>query len=165
MPLPPLVPVEKYSRRGVSQFLYVPTIAATTMIPTRAEITAGTNLTAAIAELDGWTAENQAIEVPDMSDTFDGTIPGSDKASDSSFTFYEDSTTNVTEELLKKGTTGYIVIFRKGDIPTNKSMDVFPIRVGSVQPAYTADNEAAKFTVNFSVTRRPVQGAAVPAAS
>ncbi|WP_329492524.1 hypothetical protein OG618_37155 (plasmid) [Kitasatospora sp. NBC_01246] len=165
MSLPPLVPVEKYSRRGTSQFLFVPTIAALTMIPTRVEITAGNNLTAGIAEVNGWTAENQAIDVPDMSDTFDGTIPGSDKAADSSLTFYEDSTTNVTEELLKKGTTGFIVIFRKGDIPTNKSMDIFPVRVGSVQPAYSADNEAAKFTVNFSITSRPVQGAPVPAAT
>ncbi|MFI8085932.1 hypothetical protein ACIF6L_34720 [Kitasatospora sp. NPDC086009] len=163
--IPAPVPVEKFSRRGTSVFLFLPTIVATTMVPTRPELVAGTNLSAAISEMDGWTTENQAIETPDMSDDYDSSIPGSDKAADSSFTFYEDNTTSVLEELLKKGTVGYVVILRKGDIPTNKSMDIFKVRVGSQSPAFSADNEAAKFTVNFSITQRPVQGAAVPAAS
>ncbi|MFD4397201.1 hypothetical protein [Kitasatospora sp. NPDC058478] len=163
--IPAPTPVDKYTRRGTSIFLFVPTITAQTMIPTRAELTAGTNLSAAIAEVDGWTYESQAIETPDMSDTFDSSIPGSDKAKDSGLTFYEDSSTNTLEELLKKGTAGYVVILRKGDIPQSKSMDVFPVRVGSLAPVFSADNEAAKFKVNFYVVRRPVQGASVPAAS
>jgi hypothetical protein len=52
---------------------------------------------------------------------------------------------------------------RKGDIPGNNSMDVFPIRVATLSPQYTADNEAAKFMVTCSITERPLQGAPVPA--
>jgi hypothetical protein len=158
------MPVKKYMRRGTSKFIFVPTIAATNMIPTRTELSAGTNFTSYIAAMDGWTVTNQEIDTPDMADTYDSTIPGSDKADSSSFTFYEDEVAATLETTFAKGTTGYVVILRKGDVPANASMDVFPIRVASQSPQYTADNEAAKFMVTCSITSRPLQGAPVPAA-
>ncbi|MFE9461715.1 hypothetical protein [Streptomyces californicus] len=158
------MPVKKYMRRGTSKFYFLETIAAGTMIPTRTELTAGTEFSEFIASMDGWTVANNEIETPDMADTYDSTIPGSDKADSSSFTFYEDEVDADIEEMLAKGTTGYVVILRKGDVPANASMDVFPIRVASQSPQYTADNEAAKFVVTCSITSRPVQGAPVPAA-
>ncbi|MFZ3475358.1 hypothetical protein ACODT3_42360 [Streptomyces sp. 4.24] len=164
MALPIAKPVEKYSRRGVSIFLWLPTIADTVGLkPTRAELDGGTNLSAAIAGISGFTLENQSIETPDMADDFDSSIPGSDKAEDSSFTFYEDKVTDVIETLLKKGALGNVVILRKGDVPASKSLDAFPVRVGSQSPAYSTDNEAAKFEVKFTIVRRPAQGLAVPA--
>lgn len=159
------MPVKKYMRRGTSKFYFLEDITAGTMIPTRTEITSGTEFSEYIAAMDGWTVQNNEIETPNMADTYDSTIPGSDKADTSTFTFYEDEVTAVLETSFAKGTTGYIVIFRKGDVPANLSMDVFPIRVASQSPQYTADNEAAKFMVTCSITSRPVQGAAVPAAT
>ncbi|ACX71131.1 phage tail tube protein [Streptomyces parvus] len=158
------MPVKKYMRRGTSKFYFLETIAAGTMIPTRTELTAGTEFSEFIAAMDGWTVANNEIETPNMADTYDSTIPGSDKADTSTFTFYEDEVEADIEEMLAKGTTGYVVILRKGDVPANASMDVFPIRVASQSPQYTADNEAAKFVVTCSITSRPVQGAPVPAA-
>ncbi|MER5302128.1 hypothetical protein ABT039_22095 [Streptomyces lasiicapitis] len=164
MALPIARPVEKYSRRGISIFLWLDKIADTqALTPTRAELDGGLNLSAAIASISGFTLENQSIETPDMSDGFDSSIPGSDKAEDSSLVFYEDKVTNVIEEALAKGKQGNVVMLRKGDVPGSKSMDVFPLRVGSQSPAYTADNEAAKFEVKFTITRRPAQALAVPA--
>jgi hypothetical protein len=158
------MPVRKYMRRGTSKFYFVPTIAADTMIPTRTELVLGTEFSEYIAAMDGWTVANQEIDTPDMADTYDSTIPGSDKADSSSFTFYEDEVAADLETVFAKGTTGYVVILRKGDVPANNSMDVFPIRVASQSPQYTADNEAAKFMVTCSITSRPLQGAPVPAA-
>ncbi|MCX4606845.1 hypothetical protein OG402_41190 [Streptomyces anulatus] len=158
------MPVKKYMRRGTSKFYFLETIAAGTMIPTRTELTAGTEFSEFIAAMDGWTVANNEIETPNMADTYDSTIPGSDKADTSTFTFYEDEVDAEIEEMLAKGTTGYVVILRKGDVPANNSMDVFPIRVASQSPQYTADNEAAKFVVTCSITSRPVQGAPVPVA-
>ena len=158
------MPVKKYMRRGTSKFYFVPTIAASSMIPTRTELVTGTEFSEYIAAMDGWTVTNNEIDTPDMADTYDSTIPGSDKADTSSFTFYEDEVAADLEATFAKGTTGYVVILRKGDVPGNQSMDVFPIRVASQSPQYTADNEAAKFTVTCSITSRPLQGAAVPAA-
>lgn len=158
------MPVKKYMRRGTSKFYFLETIAAGTMIPTRTELSAGTEFSEFIAAMDGWTVANNEIETPNMADTYDSTIPGSDKADTSTFTFYEDEVGAEIEEMLAKGTTGYVVILRKGDVPANNSMDVFPIRVASQSPQYTADNEAAKFVVTCSITSRPVQGAPVPTA-
>ena len=156
---------KKYMRRGTSRFFFVTTIAADSMIPTRSELSAGTEFSNYIAAMDGWTVANQEIDTPDMADTYDSTIPGSDKADSSSFTFYEDEEDAELEAIFAKGTTGHVVILRKGDIPANNSMDVFPIRVASQSPQYTADNEAAKFMVKFSITDVPLTGAAVPAAT
>lgn len=155
---------KKYMRRGTSKFYFVPTIAANSMIPTRSELSSGTKFSAFIAAMDGWTVANQEIDTPDMADTYDSTIPGSDKADTSTFTFYEDEADANLETIFAKGTTGFVVILRKGDVPSNNSMDVFPIRVASQSPQYTADNEAAKFMVTCSITSRPLQGAPVPLA-
>lgn len=157
--------MQKFSRKGTTKILFAETIAATNMVPTRAELTGATKLTPAIAAIDGFSVENQEIETPTMESTFDAKIPGSDQAADSSMTFYEDEVTNTMETALAKGTEGYVIILRKGDVPANNSMDVFPVRVASISPSYTVDNEAAKFMVKFSITDLPVIGAAVPAAS
>lgn len=159
------MPVKKYMRRGTSIFKFVDAIADPAMVPDRTELDGGTDLTEAIAAVDGWSQTNNTIETPDMADTFDSKIPGSDAADDSSMTFYEDEETETIETALAKGTVGYVVILRKGDVPASNSMDVFPVRVASQSPEYTADNEAAKFTINFVITSRPLQGAPVPAAT
>jgi len=155
----------KFSRKGVAKIYFVDTIAATSYIPTRTELTAGTDLTKQIAAIDGFSLENQEIDIPNMGDTFDSKIPGSDQASDSTITFYEDDTTSSTEDDLAKGTVGFIVILAKGDTPATKGMDVFPVRVASNSRTYTVDNEAAKFAVKFSIIDRPALNAAVPAST
>lgn len=156
----------RFSRKGVTKVLFLTTITATTtLIPTRAEIDGATKLTGSLAELDGFQLENNEIETPDMEHTFDSKIPGSDSVGDSSMTFYEDDAASTLEEALAKGTTGYVVFLRKGDVPASKSMDIFPVRVASRSSAYTVDNEAAKWTVRYSITDQPVLGAAVPAAT
>ncbi|MFD3516335.1 hypothetical protein [Streptomyces sp. NPDC058657] len=155
----------RFSRKGITKILFADTIAATTYIPTRTELTGATKLTKAIAAVDGFALENQEIETPDMESTFDSKIPGSDAAADSSITFYEDDTSSTLEEALAKGTTGYIIILRKGDVPASKSMDVYPVRVASKSAAITVDNEAAKWTAKFSITDSPALDIAVPAAT
>ncbi|WP_424216995.1 hypothetical protein ACN20G_33415 (plasmid) [Streptomyces sp. BI20] len=155
--------IKKYSRRGVTRVVWLPTVKDPGHVPTRAELTAGTDLSAAIAAIDGWSISNQAIETPDLSSTFETKIPGTDSADDSSLTFYEDETADEVEQLLSKGAVGWVAILRKGDVPGSRSMDVFPVRVGSRSPQYSVDNEAAKHVVSFSITEAPVQDAAVPA--
>lgn len=155
----------RFNRKGTTKIKFLPTIAAPTMIPTSAEITAGTDYTAQINAIDGWSLENTPIETPDMASTFVSKIGGDDSAADSSLTFYEDSTLDSIETTLAKGTSGYIVIFSKGDTAGTKGMDVYPVTVVSNSKAYTADNEAAKITVQFTITARPVFNQTVPTAA
>jgi hypothetical protein len=155
----------KFSRKGTTKILFTDTIAAPSMVPTRTELTGATKLTPTIAAIDGFSIENQEIETPTMESTFDSKIPGSDQAADSTITFYEDDVDNDMETTLAKGTEGWVIFLRKGDVPASNSMDVYPVRVASISAALTVDNEAAKFMVKFSITDPPVIGAAVPAAT
>jgi hypothetical protein len=154
----------RFNRKGTTKIKFVPTIASTALLPTRAEISAGTDLTDGIRSIDGWSLENQPIETPDMGSTFVSKIDGDDAAADSSLGFYEDNTLDDVETDLAKGTTGYIVIFSKGDVPAGKGMDVFPVKVASNSKAYSTDNEAAQINVQFVITDRPVFNQTVPAA-
>ncbi|MDX3749620.1 hypothetical protein [Streptomyces sp. AK08-02] len=158
---------QRFMRRGITKILWLKNIAAATRIPTRAEISApnSTDLTEAMSDVDGWSLTNESIETPDMASTFSSSIPGNDKADNSSITFYEDQLSDAVETLLPKGAIGYVVFLRKGDIPGSKSLDSFPVQVASRTPQYNAGNEAAKFQAVFSITSPPTLDAAVPAAS
>ncbi len=155
----------RFNRKEHTRIKFLPTIASTSLLPTRAEITAGTEYTQQINAIEGWSLENQPIETPDMASTFVSKIGGDDSAADSSITFYEDKTLDDIETDLAKGTTGYMVIFSKGDIAATKGMDVYPVSVVSNSKAYTTDNEAAKITVQFTITSRPAFNQTVPAMS
>ncbi|MEV5451574.1 hypothetical protein [Streptomyces sp. NPDC052535] len=155
----------RFNRKGTTKIYFLPTIAATTLIPTNTEITAGTDYTGQINAVDGFTLENTPIETPDMESTFVSKIGGDDSAADSSLTFYEDSTLDEIETALAKGTSGFIVIFSKGKTEGAKGMDVYPVTVVSNSKAFTTDNEAAKITVQFTITARPVFNQTVPTAA
>ncbi len=150
-------------RRGVTKIYFLPEIAAATNVPTRAELTGGTELSGAISDIAGWSLGNSPIDTPDMGSTLTTSIPGEDKADASTLTFYEDKAGDTIETLLSKGEEGYVVILRKGDVPASKSMDIFPTRVASRAPAYSAGSDPAKFTVTFAVSDDPTLDAAVPA--
>lgn len=153
----------RFNRKGVTKILFADTIASTTYMPTLAEITGATDYSGKIAAVDGFSLENQEIETPDMASTFVAKIPGDDQAADSSLTFYEDDVTDAIETDLAKGTVGFVIICRKGKAASTKGMDVYPVRVASNSAAITADNEAAKIMVKFSITDRPLLNATVPA--
>ncbi|MFG2540678.1 hypothetical protein ACGFU4_36110 [Streptomyces sp. NPDC048511] len=153
----------RFNRKGTTKILFAETIADAGYMPTLVEITGAEDYTKAIAAVDGFALENQEIETPDMESTFVSKIPGDDSATDSSLTFYEDDVADDIETDLAKGTTGFIIICRKGKAASTKGMDVHPVRVASNSPAITADNEAAKITVKFSITDRPLLNATVPA--
>ena len=152
----------RFNRKGVTKILFAETIASTTYLPTAAEMASATDYTKKIAAVDGFSLENQEIETPDMDTTFVSKIPGDDQAADSSLTFYEDDTTDTIETDLAKGTVGFVIICRKGKAASSKGMDVHPVRVASNSPAISADNEAAKIMVKFSIIDRPLLNATVP---
>lgn len=154
----------RFNRKGVTKILFADTIADAGYLPTLVEVTGAEDYTKAIAAVDGFSIENQEIDTPDMDSTFVAKIPGDDSAADSSLTFYEDDTTDDIETDLAKGTTGFIIICRKGKAASTTGMDVYPVRVASNSATITADNEAAKIAVRFSITDRPLLNATVPAA-
>jgi len=69
----------RFIRRGVSKFLFVPTIANINSV-TRPEITSAEDLSDFIADVSGWQLENNSVATPDMGSTFESSIPGTDSA-------------------------------------------------------------------------------------
>jgi hypothetical protein len=148
----------RFMRKGTTRIYWVPTIVNLTA-PTVAEITAGTELTAQMAEVNGFTFANKPIDTPDMGNSFVSKIPGEDTVDTSSFRFYEDKSSNPIRTVLAKGATGYIVIFPAGTVGANPAIadkaEVWPVTVASNARAYSAGNEAASYNVVLSNTAPP----------
>jgi hypothetical protein len=155
---------KRFIRRGVSKILFSPTMPASMTAVTRLELTAAEDLTDEIAEVNGFQLENQTIPTPDLGSTFESSIPGTDQAANSSITFYEDEDDDEIETMLPKGQTGVVYILRKGDKPASNSLDVFPVRVASRSPQFSAGNDPARFAVQFTITSKPELDTPVPAA-
>jgi hypothetical protein len=146
----------RFMRKGTTRLYMVPTIASAALIPTAAEVNAGTRLDTQVAELSGFTFANNPISTPDMSTSFVSQVPGEDATEDSSMTFYEDKVSNPIRTALAKGTNGYVVIFPAGIAGATPAAgdkcDVWPVTVASNARQYTADNEAAKYMVKLAAT-------------
>jgi len=150
----------RFFRRGVSKVKFLPAVAGTS--PTRAEITAGTDLSPAIAGINGFSLNNSPITTPDLATNFDSQIDGPDAAGDSSLNFYDDDATTTMRTAVAKGTAGFIVLFPYGDV-SGKRCEKWPVKSTGVNDEWGLDATAAQFQVGFAVTGKPEQNAVTPA--
>lgn len=151
----------RFFRRGVSKVRFCPAVASQAA-PTRSEINAGTDLSAQISGIGGFSLANSPITTPDLATNFDSQIDGPDATGDSSLTFYDDDASSAIRTALAKGTTGFIVLMPYGDVAT-KRCEVWPVKSTGVNDEWTLDATAAQFGVGFAVTGKPTQNAVVPA--
>ena len=153
----------KFFRRGTSKLYFLPAVADMEA-PTRAEITAGTDLSPLATGLSGWQFSNQRIDTPILSSSFTPQIDGPDEVGDSSIVFMDDDTATTIRTTLTKGTSGYIGMFPYGDVAT-KRMEVWPIKSAGVNDEWSMGSDPARFQVDFAITNPPEQNAVVPAAA
>ncbi|MGH8867815.1 MAG: hypothetical protein ACRDYU_07450 [Actinomycetes bacterium] len=159
----PISSVVRYALFGTREYVMVPTIAAATLIPTRAEIDAGTDLTPEVAAVEGFNVTGEDLETPDMASDFTPKIPGRTTVEDSSITLYADQDSDDVRTLFTRGQQTNIVIFPEGDdegVDLHK-MDIFQVRVKSVGKPNEME-EAGRITTMFSITKKPVENIAVP---
>lgn len=149
---------------NVTKVWFVPTIASTALEVTRAELTAGTDLSDEVADLSGWNVTGEDIATPGLSD-FTGSVPGRTSVEASSITFYADEDGVDARTVLTPGLSGYIVIADAGDI-AGGVCDVFPVRVKAVgKPRTVTGSNAHHVTVGFSTPRKPAVDVDLPAAA
>jgi hypothetical protein len=158
------MPQKRFMRRGIARIYWLLTVADPVAGPTRAELTAGDDVTDNVAAVSGFTSSTTTIPTPDMGTRFEATIPGPITVADSSLRFYDDEDSEEIEELFVPETTGYVYFMRKGDKPTSATGDLFPARVSSRTPNYTVGNEPADNTVAFALTAPPSYDTVIPAA-
>ncbi|WP_182112888.1 hypothetical protein [Actinotalea sp. JY-7876] len=164
-PATPLPLAERFFAPEITRVFWVPLIAAAaTLVYTRAELDAGTELTDELADLSGWTVTGASIATPDIKRRFTGSIPGRQTAADSSITFYADLKGNDVRKVLTSGMNGNVVFMDGGDVPASPS-DVFPARVNTVGKVRSVGDAAHQLTVGFTITRAPKVDIPVPAAA
>ncbi len=149
----------RFMRAGITKLYWVPTIASASLVPTAAEVIAGTRVDAEAMTVNGFSFSNQPIKTPDMATTFESEIPGKDQADTSDIEFYQIRGTDAIRSAQAKGNVGFMVILYDGTAGASPAAadkaDVFPSTIASNAKQYKADNSAATYKVTYSVTARP----------
>ena len=162
MPPAPLNPTTRYFPPGTRKVYWVPTIA-NYLAPTRAEINAGTDLSAEIPTggLTGWSLAGSTVDVGDMGSRFTSTVPGRLTSATNSIDSYLDQGSNDIRTLLPRDTNGFVVCLWDGDI-AGRRMDIFPARV-ITQAVDTNTEDPGKVSIQFAITKIPAINVAIPA--
>jgi hypothetical protein len=153
----------RFFRRGVSKIHFVPTVSDLAA-PTRAEITAGEDLSPFIADISGFQLSNSPIPVPNLAEVFTPQIDGEDTVADSTLTFNDDTVSEVVRDLLPKGTAGFLILEPYGDVATKRA-EVWPVKVTGFNDEWSLGNDPARAVCGFAITGTPQQNAVVPALS
>lgn len=145
----------RFYQPGVIKILFLPTIAATTYVPTTTEISAGTDLTSEVRDISGWSYSTAFIETRDAGTRVRPKLAGAVTLEDSSITF-NGSTTSATDarSVFTTNQTGFIVMADAGT-GTGKPAEVFPVTVGSVVKVRSLEGDAFAIRVDFGVTNVP----------
>lgn len=153
----------RFFPRGIREVHFLPTVASKTA-PTVANITAGDDLTDEIADMGGWTFENQPITTPDLGSTFDKTIGGPDQAGNPTLTIYDDDAGPAALlVILTKGTVGFVLLSPYGAPGSGDTVEVWPVKVIGNNRQYDMGANAQVSVVAFGVTGEPAQNAVVAA--
>jgi hypothetical protein len=139
---------------------FIPTIAATTYIPTGTEVTAGTDITEGVVAWTGWNLTTDFITVPNVKKRFQPKMANTESSDDSTITWSADTGGNDIRGVLQRGDVGFIAWMYAGHVATNL-MTVFPIEVGSSSTLPALDAET-RVVLAFSITDTPAQDVAIP---
>jgi hypothetical protein len=159
MPPAPLNPTTRYLAVGIRKVYWVPAIANKNS-PTRAELNAGTDLTAEIMTMTGWSLQGSTLDTPDMGTTFTSQVPGRRTSPQNDITFYLSQNSNDVRSLLPQNTSGFMVIPWEGDV-TGQKMDVFPARVVTQANDPNPENPG-QTVISFAITSLPGISIAIP---
>jgi hypothetical protein len=160
MPATPITASVRYVRFGVTRVVFAPAVA-NILVPTRAEINAGTDLSGEVSEISGFQVTSNFVDTPDLLSSFTSKLAGRTSSDDSSITMYASSNSTDVRALLSRGTSGFLMWFDEGDTPGRK-YDVYPITVGSVAKDRSLE-DPARLVVNVAITRTPTENITVPA--
>lgn len=172
MPTPAIIASTRYIDPGVTRVYFIPSIASALLVPTRAELNAGTNLSPELSDWAGWTLSAELLDTQNITNQFKTTIPGSLIAPACTLTLYSSKNGIDVRVLLPAGTVGAIMFLDGGDTSGNKA-EVWPIQVASTSvqrnsfgvasSASSASATASEILVQFAITGAPAQRVTVPA--
>lgn len=141
--------------------------AATTLIPSAAEVTGCTDLTPLLMGLNA-SSQGNTVPTPSFDSLFETSILGTSQATFSA-DFYRDDTADTAWTALERGTAGTFIISRFGGSGTDQKpiagdiVEVWPVQVVSRTAANMANNTVQSFTITCSVNVEPNEAATVTA--
>lgn len=152
----PTIPLStRFVQPGVVKVYWLPAVANTAAL-TRAEITAGTDLTPELDDITGWSGSTSFIETKDASSLLRPKLPSSVSLEDSSMTFNGSSDGDDIRGVLTRGDTGFVLFCDSGDA-TGLPAELFPATVGWVAKVRSLSGDAPFMVrVDFGVTGLPV---------
>lgn len=150
-----------FMRRGKSATFIVPTIANTDS-PTVAEVTAGTNISGAVAQINGFETSQARINQAVQKYRTEQQIAGPETFPDANLVLLEDDGTGSDEDSLERqeaqtvvieDASFHVVLLRNATEPVaNAVADIYTVSVGAVNPSWSLDAEPARYTANFFVS-------------
>jgi hypothetical protein len=120
MPATPITVTTRYTPPGRRKYNWLTAVSGYPAAPTRAEINAGSDLSAELAEVNGFELTGDSADAPDLGGGFVAQVPARVTASDSEFVFYASSNSNDIRTVLPLGSAGFGLILPEGDVPTQK---------------------------------------------
>jgi hypothetical protein len=160
MPATPISSTLRYTPPGRRKYNWLTTVANTSS-PTRAEINAGLDLSAQVAEVTGFELAGDSADAADLGGGFVAQVPARVTASDSEIVFYASSNSNDIRSTLPRGTAGFLLILPEGDVAGQKC-ECWPATVKSMFLDQNIE-DPAKVHVQFSITSQPTQNVTIPA--
>lgn len=145
-----------------TKWYWLESIADADLEPTRAEITAGTDLTSEVVSASGFGVDGNLIQVNTFGNSFGRQVPGRVTAQQSTLVFTADKGGDDVRSVIARGDVGYILRCPGGDV-TGYKADVFPVQVVALSKALSTDDAAAQITVTFAITRFPAEDITLPA--
>lgn len=143
--------------------------AASTLIPTAAEVAAATELTVFVISLTA-NSQGNSVPIPNLKSLFEPSIPGTSTAQ---FTaeMYRDSVpaSDTAWNDLPRNTSGVFYISRFGGTGTGllpvatNHVEVWPVRVTSRAASPMSSNTAQTFTLTCAVPKEPNESAIITA--
>lgn len=172
MPTPPIGASNRYFDVAVTKVYYLPAIAASTLVPTRTEMTAGINLTPELVDWAGWAVDSEYFDTQNLNSSYRTKAPGIKFCADSSVTLYTSKNGVDVRSSLAIGATGYMMFCDGGDIGGNRA-EIYPVAVGSAMVLRSSGNDttssgtntitASWVKIGFAITGTPNQAVIVPA--
>lgn len=159
MPPAPLFPTRRYFPPGIRKVYWLLT-TTNYLLPTRAELNAGTDLSGEVSTMTGWSLIANQVDVPDMGSRFISQVPGRLVSATNEIEFFLDQGGDDIRRLFTLGLNGFIVPLWEGDV-SGQFMDVFPVRVASIAPDTTIE-DPGKVSVAFAATKIPALQVVIP---
>jgi hypothetical protein len=156
----PLNPTNRYFPPGTRKVYWLTACANYLTGPTRAELNAGTDLSAEISALTGWSVVSAMVDTPDMGSRFTSQVGGRLTSASNDITCYLSQNAIDARTLLPRGAAGFVVVLLEGDVSGQK-MGVFPVTVVSQAPDTTTDNPGT-MTFSFAASKLPAENLTIP---